>query len=405
MLQEQHLKYVQFRQHVSQELVGLRQELQTLLTEKLVPDNSVLMQSGTPGQPVYSCQTVSSPVPAMSGYPQHGNVTPVPGQHTSVGMDVDQTSNGFGPGFQLPNINQATWNYVATQPHTHVPCSMPDVAPQPVVQPVVPPFVQPVVQPVAQMGASQPMMHQSQAAMMSSPPVARPEFPPPGNWEEPQQYFPNPVYKVPQVQTQHSVNVIPMDQVRSQLPVFQDPEIQAAVGSAAQALNSLPAEQGGTGGHGLTPQQRQQLMDFAKQQEQCQQQLQHFKEQAQSSLHPQVVPATPMPAAVPQTPTLPVHADTFSINSSPAKTNLDVAGLSHPDQYQLSPPGQRKPKVAKTRMGHLHLQESVNSEDGLCVSVPASPTESARSPTPVPTEIAEDSIPFLEKDEQLHKLE
>eukprot|EP00438_Fugacium_kawagutii_P003075 Skav220259 [mRNA] locus=scaffold1696:422156:429340:+ [translate_table: standard] len=156
-------------------------------------------------------------------------------------------------------------------------------------------------------------------------------------------------------------------------------QINQLVQEAAQAMIMLPIQQGGTGGQPLNAQQLQQLEVYAQKQIECQARLREVYAQVPSKVsspvtqaqHPQVLQAPCVQAPCQQS------SDALSVHSSPGHRLPRL-----PEQYQMSPPGQRQPKIAKQDQGDVHIQPSRQDES----QASSSPT----SPVPVPTEIATD---------------
>ena len=404
---QQHQRYVAFQQQAQNELNTLQQELQLMLADPLGQNQQSQAPVTNYGAPTYQVSMFANQTPVQGNCPAHGIFAEYAGVPTRQPMEVDQTESCLGPQFQLPNIAEAAWTFAASSGAPMQP------GPQVPVLPVQMPHVVPCQ-------VHQAPVHGTQDLPQATTPVLStpvPDGPPPGDWEEPIQMFPNPLYKS-QLQPQQTFAPTMQDQSNA--------DVTSIVQQAAQALAQLPPSQGGTGGQGLTPQQQQQLAEFAAQQQQCQQQLQAFKSDAQQLLHSAPVQGTPNPASVPATPVmphapvtpaqqqfspaspvLPVVSAAFSVHSSPEK-GLQVSANAEEqvEHFQMSPAGQRVPKVAKTRMGPVHSQSAMAPVHNVNqVPVPGSPV-SSMSPTPVPTEIAEsDADLFLDQNQSLQHLE
>ena len=191
-----------------------------------------------------------------------------------------------------------------------------------------------------------------------------------------------------------------------------DPELLASLQQAAQGLNELPISQGGGGGQGLTDTHIAKLVAFAEQQQQCKQEMHNLQQQMQCQQQqpkhqqqpmqqqqpvqttaanvdnqiPGMMTPPPVLNSMTTTPAR-VAQEAMSVRSSPMHPTPHGHSQERIATYSLSPRGQRMPKVAKSRPGHIYDQQRVSPDQ---CPVPPSDTEEGL-PTPVPTEIAEDS--------------
>ena len=397
-MQREHRKCVDFQTAVNGELVQLRQELNVLLTQDIAQAHAAHAAAQPPIAPslIQQVQMVLESLPQVSQMQQQATYS----QSQQMEVDTEQAPMMMPqptviPGFTCPNIAEEAPNLPQmTEPSMNTQQGLQGLIPN-----------MPVMQP-------QPFMTQPMA-------VPEPLHPPPGNWgwppnmpvlnptTEPQQAHAMTMTADQGPLQSHGVPTVPTmaQEAESQLQdqVLQhvgpvDPQFMHTLQEAAQGLNDLPQAQGGGGGMGLNAGHIQQLIQFAKQQQQCQENLKSFRQDMQTLIQPQPLPQavgsgmTPNDSVqAPPTPVTPIHptvetpatpvipADTMSIHSSPdrASQGHKTTSVQH---FQMSPPGQRQPKISKTGPGPVHDQANA-----LTTQVPSS--DGSHSPTPVPTEI------------------
>lgn len=419
-VQQEHAKCLAFQNKAKHELQDLRKELPELMTQQLVP---------------VSQQYVDTPqvsVPFPQHVPQDTHVPTMPQDSTlqhmyTTMMEVDTTPGIQLPSFVLPNITESQQpapglphpssveglNHAHVHVQSHVPASG--------VHPSIGSSQQSSMFPPCSAETLQQVMNTlaAQASLSNSTPGhAIPTAqgldsmdatiePPPGDWNSPPSpaqpvlpivqdgsaHFPNPLYRKPTDLLPESTSqpVLSSSMAGPVVPVPTSDHVQKAVQEAAEALQQLPPEQGGTGGQGLTPQQLQQLETFAQQQQTCQQQLESLQHMiAKPPKHVNKVQLQPFGHAAQTSPPRVTQIDSMSVHSSPGRHLNGNVGV-----HNASPPGQRQQKIAKSTPGDVHIQHP--QVHGIATPIPASPAVSSRSrsrpgsPTPLPTEVATDA--------------
>lgn len=354
-LQQEYQRCVTFSQQATAELAQLRQELHGLMHSQLsmdVPDSTQVYIATWMQSQVQSALQVLSAA-GLLNIPM--NTGPhVPDVHMHVQPDMPPVQNAQPP--TLPVQEQLVPPSLMTPPVTEV-------------------------APIAVQG----VISKGEMPSVSGPPTA------PGNWtwpppppqasefvlpELPSDEFPNPLYKPkPQVDQEPNLQQSIQEAAQRTGVCLMDPVVQQAVQQAAEGLAAQHHQNGCPGGTSLPPEFQQMLNQFTYQQAHCHLQLQGLKHQQQQPAGDQSTPSG-------------AH-ETESIHSSPGPRSAALQPF--PQHFQLSPPGQRDLKIAKSVPGSVHSQ--VNTA-GANVPVPASPTgqscqELPATPPYVPTEIAE----------------
>ena len=191
-----------------------------------------------------------------------------------------------------------------------------------------------------------------------------------------EEMFPNPLYKD---RTRDATPVLPVATPGS--TDYLDPAskaVQEAAQQYCEMYNVINKQQ-------LPDDIQARLQTFAQQQQECQAKMRDFLAQQATSAEQATqqqtaaAPTIHAPCTPQRIPT--AHHEAVSINSSPV-TNAPTVGSA-------SPRGQRQPKIIKQVEGNIHEQPGLHSPNlGIAEPVPLTPM-SSRSPTPVPTEIAE----------------
>lgn len=158
-----------------------------------------------------------------------------------------------------------------------------------------------------------------------------------------------------------------------------DTSVQTVVHQAAIGLSELHVQNGCPGGAELPADLQHMLNNFTQQQAQCYYQMQQIHAKPTNPTGPEDVSAPVGDFQMPR--------DSVSVHSSPGQAMKPsmTAFPQLPERYAMSPPGQRELKIPKSCDGSVHTQPKPPDK----VPLPASPTDS-RTPTPVPTEIADD---------------
>ena len=387
---ELHNKYIEvcrFQSDVKAELIQLKQELNQLSVLGQVPqipaplDVNMFQQVQTAMEVLTAAGMTFSPYTGVPEAPAH--------------MEVDQQQFEFPQEFVLPNLAEVdpSVQFPFQHPVGHV-GQMHSV-------PVQVPSAVHNTAAVCQ-GMSQVQNPPQPACTKNFRPPAIDLEIPPGNWDpEIPQHFPNPLYKAPQAMPAVPPVLHPETPI---LPVAEEPkplmhwqyaptpapinaEVAAAVANAIQGLQEQHVLQQMPGGPEMPEQYQKRIDNFTLQQNQLQQQMEQLQQMipktpAKQPQHAQRIPGTSAPINAANS----ADADVMSIHSTPQRVDRKTGVTPIP----LSPQAMREPKVAKAVPGAIHEQPKVN---GFTTPIPVTPSNSPRSPTPVPTEIAESEWP------------
>lgn len=346
MLNKEHTKCVTFSEQATAELQKLHTELHALLHSQIAAECT--MPAVTPP------------------YPVDPNPPHVATSQVYAAMEVLQNA-GFFKG-QLNPLGQQS---MEVDSHKEAP-DMPVPSPVAPTAPVLPTL--PSMQAFPPMGPIGPKEEESDL--------------PPGNWNWPPSLPPAPSLCIPQETKteEHFPNPLYRPVAPAFVPGTLDPAVEEAVQRAAKGLQEQQVSQG-LPSSPLTATNLAQLRAFTEQQKQCHVQL----EQLRASFPKTMPVVTSQTAPVPSS-TAPVEPHAVSVPSSPGPGSCSQGHVTGPEHFLLSPEGQRLSKVSKTIAGEVHGQPAMAQR----TEVPSS-AGSPRTPTPVPTEIAEeDTLKQLE---------
>lgn len=379
-LQADHTKFVQFQQAAANELLELRKEwthLSSLGTQLVTPPQS----SGTMTQVQAAVEVLTAAGILPNSYAGVGHHVSPP----DVQMEDDVQSSHDVQSFSLPNLSETVQQ--PSLPVLEGPQTVQTFPLMSLQQPVGGQFAFPDVKTHASVDFQRSVQE-------PSIPVTDPG-PPPGNWapvpapsmnangkEQPEEQFPNPIYKPPAVPQLHSVT--PQVPVTKWIPQANvqpaAPEVAEAVHKAVIGLQEHHINQGCPGGPEMTEEYQQLIDAFTVQQNMCHAQLAQIQASAATISQKQV--GQPKNASMAPFGAVPKPVPTQGIESVCSSPGPRVHGKA--EEFSLSSVPSRFSKVPKALPGAVHEQPAANTEE-----IPSSEVSSPRSPTPVPTEIAE----------------
>eukprot|EP00438_Fugacium_kawagutii_P011057 Skav221284 [mRNA] locus=scaffold2775:203673:205223:+ [translate_table: standard] len=361
-LQKEHQRCVDFHVKAHAEVAELKRELTTLMQ----PDGNVDIAMAPayaqplPTQPGVDAQAVQTALQVLKAA---GMMPPIPTQATTAPMEAEATA-AIPKEYQLPVLQGQGIMPTPVAPGLHLPVaatgSMPDAS-----------GVNP--------------------AHLTSTPRMQDHVLPPGNWAWPpsipaatQMNF---VLPLQQEETQNHNDVTateptPQSAVDANTYIYDafvktgvqmsELPVQHVVQQATEGLYTLHQQQGYPGGPILPQELQDMLNQFAQQQAACHAQMQQFQQQNAPP------PATPTGGPV-------IPPESVSVASSPEKSHVPPALHAFPERFQMSPPGQRQPKVAKAVAG-LSVHGQPVLPGGSNLPIPTSPGDTPHG-TPVPTEV------------------